>query len=113
MFAEQFQSLLVGQVPESPIDAPLEVVGITAVHQHIPIVIGLQKNGMAVFKMGGHPFAGLPYIRENTYTDIVVADNETLRIMGIVALRECGNLQRPDVDGLVGDQVVMEGMVRV
>ena len=72
-------------------DTVLQVIGIRAFLQHLLIIIGFEKNGMALPEIVDHLFTGNSDICENTHCYRIARNNKTMWVAGIVLFRKSNN----------------------
>src|SRR5882672_585201 len=71
----------------------LEVLRVRSCFQHPFVIIRFQESGMAQLKILYQVFTVSTGIGEDADINIIVAYDETMRINGIVKLRNCGDDQ--------------------
>ena len=74
-------------------DTIFKVIRVSALLQHLFIIISLQKNGMALFKVIDHLLTNSANIGEHTYSDMITGDYKTMRIAGVMKFRKGKNTQ--------------------
>lgn len=101
---EQRQGLLVREVPVAAPDALLEKRRVGALLQHLLVVVGLQKSGMALAEVVGEGLAGLTNISKHAHLGGPVGNDKTVRVGRVVALGKRPHAQPTNPDRLVGRQ---------
>src|SRR4051812_28863772 len=95
---EKLQRLPVAQMAVTPTDALFQMVRIIPLLQHRFIEIRLQECRMTTAKMLYKIFTGGPDISKNTDLDVIMTNDKTIGIAGIVVLFESRNNEIPDHD---------------
>src|SRR5258708_1238617 len=99
---EKLQRLPVGKMPLSATDTIFQMIRITAILQHLFVVVGFQEGCMALFKMMDQVFAGSADIREHANFYSFGLDNKTMGIDGIMKFGEGRDVQLPDCHRSIG-----------
>src|SRR5579872_1721410 len=89
---KEFQRLPVRQVSLPTPDAVLQMIGITPFFQHLLVIIGFQKGGMALPEITGNLLTGITDVREDADMYIIKRDDKTMRVRCIMRLRESRHL---------------------
>ena len=109
---EQVKRLFIGKVSPSAADPSFQVVRITAVFQHIRVIIRFQESRMALPEVVNQLLAGSAQIGENPYGNLLAGHRETVRFSGVMDLRKRPDQQLPDPNFLKGgecpDQVILD-----
>ena len=102
---EEFEGLPVGKVSLTAAYPPLEVDGITALLQHVFVVVGFQEGGVTQPELADEVFAGGAYVGKDPYMETGARNREAMGVGGVVKLGKGGDRQCADVYGFVGRKV--------
>ena len=92
---EQFQRLPVRQVSLATADPVLQKMRVTALFEHLLVIIGLQESCMAVPEMVDQLFADFAQVCKNADPDGRGGDDKTVWVRSVVCFGKGGDRQCP------------------